>query len=329
MSINTTGGRKSTKKPKKKVKQPPKIKKRTSDAITASTGTPSVPDLSTQPPPVKKTKTAGVYTGTVTPGPFTIAEHTDLPAMKVVKLLPNIAVKAGVIEAVEFGRNRTPSPFGSKMGDHTASWSSVADDVHAHLYSKKLPEALTDLETMQTHAQDWLTDPASLGMRLWNMLGPDERASRQPALEDWAFKVKDAIAQARTALAAGGTAPDPAAVDTNVGELLAQATAHHLAFLNFLPFATVPAAGERSIGSGEGVARAKVLSIEMDVEAERQLKEETPEEKTARLKQEAADKAAKEKGETAPQTRKREAQEAAAANAAKVKQLSDAGKGLW
>ncbi len=320
-----------------------KLNNRTEKAIEKS----SDPVTSTSPdriesPTLKKSRLDGDFTGSVTPivvsapvkTTFTIAEHTSLPAMTKVKLLPSIATKNGAITGISFGRNRTPSPFGNRMGDHTGSWASVVDSVHARLFGKNVNGALAELETMQAEAQAWMRDDTSVGMRMWNLLDPADQLKRQPVLENYAFQVGDLIEKARTVLKSRGLTPDTqAAADTNAAELLAQAAAHHLAYLNFLPFATVPAKSGRSTGSGEGTSRAKALAIELDVEADRQwndyLKTESPKDKEERLKEEKAAKLAQAQAETPEETEQREKAAAEQAAADKVKQRRDALDGLW
>jgi hypothetical protein len=323
-----------------------KINGRTEAAVhMASTDAlPTAPPRDPGPvlPQVKRRKTEGSFEGAMTdvlaplrrPG-FEIRKRDGLGEMTKVKLLPHLVAKDGKITGISFGRNRTPSPFGNKMGDHTGSWASVVDSVHARLYGKDLQATVAELADMQAHAQAWMSDDASTGMKLWNLLDPDDQDRRREVLENYAFTVNDLLTQARALLQARGAgAADQKRADEDVLELLADATAHHLAFLNFLPFATVPAKGDSgSKGSREGTARAKVLGVELDVEAALQrheyLARETETARAERLRAEKAANKAKTAGETPEQTSQRQARELAEAQAAKEQQLRNARDGLW
>jgi hypothetical protein len=323
---------------KRKGKKPktPKPKKpfssRTKSAILSSSD--DAPSTSSKGsgsdlPEVKRRRIGdGDFTTDATPRPtFEVRKHDDLPAMTKVKLLPRLVAKAAKIAGISFGRSRTPSPFGGKMGDHTGSWASVVDSVHARLYGQDLAGAVGELTTMQADAQAWMNDKDATGTKLWQMLDQTARDRRQKVLGHYAFMVDDLLTRARGLLSKPGS-------DGQVAELLAEATAHHLAFLNYLPFATVPAAGDSgSRGSGEGTARAKVLDVELDVEADLQWAEyqerENEKDKRERLEAEAAAKLEREKGETPEETLRREADERAEAEEAKRQQLANAHEGLW
>ncbi|GAA3231098.1 hypothetical protein [Actinocorallia longicatena] len=208
--------------------------------------------------------------------PWQVAQHPLTDGQKV-KLSPFVRVKEGRISALAVGRMRTPSPFGSKMGDHTAAWTTVVDDMQALVHGKTVAEACAALAERQLHAEEWTGKPDSVGMRLWNSLEERDRDARKPVLETYASEVRSALQNPQTA------------------EGLAKAIAHHLAYLNFLPYATVPAKGKTgSKGSGEGSARAAVLAVDMRLEAERQRAEMLEAEK---LPQNKAKKEAREKRE--------------------------------
>jgi hypothetical protein len=317
-----------------------KLKSRTKAAKLRSSGAKPPPvseDTGSDLPPIKRRKTGEVVMTVTTDSAepprlteFDIRKRAGLGEMTKVKLLPRLLAKAGTLIGISFGRNRTPSPFGNRMGDHTGSWTSVVDSVHARLYGKDLSAAVAELTTMQQDAQAWMSDDASVGMALWKRLDPADQDRRRAALENYAFTVGGVdglLDQARALLLAKGP-------DEKVAELLAEATAHHLAFLNFLPFATVPAKGDPgSRGSGEGAARAKVLDVELDVEDALQwdeyLRQEKDKDKEKRLAAEQAAKLEKTKGETPEETSRREADERAEAAAAKEQQLTNARDGLW
>ncbi|MFC4012711.1 hypothetical protein ACFOY2_36145 [Nonomuraea purpurea] len=186
------------------------------------------------------------------------------PRAQEVHLRPHVAVKGDMIESIAFGRTRTPSPFGNRMGDHTGSWTSVVDSVHALLYGKPIKETVRLLRDKQRNAEAWMSDEHSVGMKLWRTLEPADQDKRQGALEHYAHQVDDLLKRAEDALSrpptdeAGREAPD----------LLSKAIGYHLAYRNFLPYATVPAKSQTgSKGAGEGSARAKVLAVERHPEA--------------------------------------------------------------
>ncbi|WP_326639949.1 hypothetical protein OG884_34805 [Streptosporangium sp. NBC_01755] len=194
-----------------------------------------------------------------------IQEDPGLSPMRRVKLVPRVKLGDGVIKGIRFGRARTPSPFGGPMGDHTSSWASVVDSVHASLYGRSLPDALQKLSAMQDAVQEWMNSDTSEGSKLFDTLAPEDQDKREKALGHYAATVKRLVGEAKQHL---GQAPpnDPAAqsaAQAAAAKLLADAVGHHLAYVNFLPFATVRAGSDRgSIGSGEGEARAAVLDAE-------------------------------------------------------------------
>jgi hypothetical protein len=204
------------------------------------------------------------------PTTWKIARH-ELTAGQKVKLSPHIKLKNGKIARMATGRMRTPSPFGARMGDHTIAWTAVVDDVHALVFGKTLEDAYKALADRQISAQTWMSDNDSVLARLWDTLPEAERNMRQPVLETYAAEVWDALQGQATA------------------EGLAKAIAHHLAFVNFLPYATVPAKGAvGSKGSGEGPARTAVLALDLEMENTKKRAEETPQQKNLRLEREKA-----------------------------------------
>ncbi|MEO5874007.1 MAG: hypothetical protein ABIS86_22330 [Streptosporangiaceae bacterium] len=219
-----------------------------------------------------------------------IQPHPDLPVGKVVRLLPYLVVKEDKIASLSFGRMRTPSPHGSRMGDHTGSWASVVDEVHSLLYGLSLRGAMEALSDAQDTAEAWMGKPDSVGMKLFSLLDPDDAQSRLPVLGEYASQVETLLIEVGRILDLDDATE---AQMEEATEHLASAIAHHLAFQNFLPFATVPAQSAKgSTGSGEPAARAAVLRLESAAEDERQreslLENESPTEKDAREKAEKA-----------------------------------------
>jgi hypothetical protein len=208
----------------------------------------------------------------------------DLSPGKVVRLLPHLVVENGRITGLSFGRMRTPSPFGGRMGDHTGSWASVVDDTHSRLYNRTLRGAMEGLREAQDEVQNWMHDPGSVGMKLFGLLDTDDAESRRPVLEEYAYRVETLLAEVEQILDLDARTD---AQNDKATEDLASAIAYHLAYQNFLPFATVPAQSAKgSTGSGEPAARAAVLRVEAAAEDKRQrdhlLENETPAEATDR-----------------------------------------------
>ncbi|MEE4546716.1 hypothetical protein V2S66_32725 [Streptomyces sp. V4-01] len=180
-----------------------------------------------------------------------LAEHPDLPAGAVVRLHPRLEVGAdGLIEQLVISRlQRTPSPFGSRMGDHTVAWQAVVDAVHSMVHGRTVPEAEVVLRERQKVVSSWMDDPGSHGMKVFDQL--EDRAERTLLLEDAGWRVRTLLT------------PGPRATAEDRQAALEKAIAHHLAYVNYLPFATVPARSARgSRGSGEGSYRAHVLALE-------------------------------------------------------------------
>ncbi|GAB2824149.1 hypothetical protein GCM10022221_22740 [Actinocorallia aurea] len=187
---------------------------------------------------------------------------------KRITLVPYVKLANGLIKAVKFGRERTPSPFKSAMGDHTSSWASVVDGMHAMVFGKSVGDAVNVLEARQNAAKAWMSDPASDGQRLFEALPDEEQDYRRPLLEHYATRVNELLTQARAELASGSVV-DGLSAETRAADLLADAMSHSLAYGNFLPNATVRAADDTgSSGSGEGSARANVVAYERQRETE-------------------------------------------------------------
>jgi hypothetical protein len=253
---------------------------------------------------------------TAAPMAWTPQRHVLKEGQKV-KLAPHVRLKGDRVAGLEVGRTRTPSPFGAKMGDHTGAWTTVVDDVHALVYGKTLAEAYQAVSRRQTEVEAWTADPNSLGRRLWDL--DADLAARQPVMETYAAEVRDALKGTPTA------------------EGLAKAIAHHLAFRNFLPYATVPAKGKiGSKGSGEGAARAAALVPDLAKEAQTQRDEETKEQRTRRLARENEKRhllgqleARRQLGEPEAVTRERLRKEKEAEDTRKENIIPKAREGLW
>jgi hypothetical protein len=197
--------------------------------------------------------------------------HLELPAGAELKLQPLIAVTDDRISKIAIS-GRTPSPFGKMMGDHTVSWQVLVDSVHARLYGLSLDQAIVKLAGMHTAVSSWMGVRNSRGMLLLKEPGNDI-ADRRPRLEDAACRTSEALGDARTRL---GTSADEAT------QFLALAVAWHLAYLNYLPFATVRARSERgSHGSAEGRHRKVLVDRELGRRA--QLLAERERQRTAKV----------------------------------------------
>lgn len=174
--------------------------------------------------------------------------HTGSPA---VTLRPRLMMDGNRIDRVIISRlQRTPSPFTGRMGDHTVAWQAVVDSVHALLHGMTLDEAVTALRGRQDAAAAWMGRRGSDERKLLTLL--EDAVDRRPLLENAAY-------QASTFL--NGAAA--ARTDADKQSQLEQAIAWHLTYVNYLPFATVPAKSSRgSRGSGEGTRRMALLGIE-------------------------------------------------------------------
>ncbi|MEV4393766.1 hypothetical protein [Nonomuraea sp. NPDC049607] len=214
-------------------------------------------ETDTRPRTIAISKPRSEVWGAVT---FAAREH-DLPAGAVVHLRPLVDLRGDAgpkkIAGVLISRlQRTPSPFGNRMGDHTTSWQGVVDSVRASLYGLTVKEAATALLSMQAAAQAQVSDPdgtaRDLLMRL-EAVDADDATSRVGPLENSARLVAE---QCALALSEKN--------ESKAAQALATAVAQHLNFLNHLPFSTVPPASARgSTGSGEGTYRGALLAYEV------------------------------------------------------------------
>jgi hypothetical protein len=206
----------------------------------------------------KPVKTAGAgvrkRTPVVLPVPDMMPDHLTpqlytLPATAKVRMKPSLVLADGRISLLEISaKKRTPSPFGARMGDHTVAWSSVVDALRARVTGLTLADAIDLIQREHESAVKDYTTPGGAGMRMLAAL-PDGR-ERVALLEDAAQRTTDLLENAKKA-------SDPA--------VFAKALAQHLTFINYLPFATVPAAsGRGSVGSGESSRRARVLKFEKE-----------------------------------------------------------------
>ncbi|MEY9873172.1 hypothetical protein ABH931_002654 [Streptacidiphilus sp. MAP12-33] len=149
--------------------------------------------------------------------------------------------------------HRTPSPFGSRMGDHTVAWQAVVDALRAALFGADLDTAVQVLTNHQAQASAWMSQSGSTGKKRLALL-PDA-ARRTELLEDSAFEVAEQLKAATTALTWGSPPAAAAALE--------RAIAFHLTYVNYLPFSTVPVySAGGSKGSGEGSYRRLLLETE-------------------------------------------------------------------
>ncbi|MEV4571451.1 hypothetical protein AB0K12_47540 [Nonomuraea sp. NPDC049419] len=177
-------------------------------------------------------------------------EHEGLPA---VHLRPAVLLNGGNVGKVQISPSpRTPSPFGSRMGDHTIAWTVHLDALKAELHGKPIAEAVTALEKAHHDATKWMADPSSAQRKMLEWLSDVEE--RVPRLEDSDARTRTHINAALKALV-NGKAQDIAAA-------LGPALAHHLAYVNYTPFATVRNLRDRSIGSAEAHYRRIILRCE-------------------------------------------------------------------
>jgi hypothetical protein len=180
--------------------------------------------------------------------------HPELPAGATVRMRPRVTAGADDRTNGIQVSGRTPSPFGGPMGDHTVAWQALVDAVRAQLHGLPVADAVVALLIAHGAASAWMDQPGSLGRLLLRQLGADA-TQRRPRLEDASFRVSDHAGLASAAARDG----DPAKA---LGEL-GRAVAYHLAYLNYLPFATVQAATARgSHGSGEGAYRKLLTDYE-------------------------------------------------------------------
>ncbi len=178
------------------------------------------------------------------------APHPDLPGIKV-RLRPYVAVKDGKIDKIAIS-GRTPSPFGRAMGDHTVAWQIVVDEVHALLHGRSIDGAVEELRRAHVRVSGWMQARGTPGKLLLREL--DNMASRWQRLEDATYHTNRCLNG--VALAA-----DEATRRSQLG----LAIAYHLAYLNYLPFETVPAKSARgSHGSAEGRHRRVLVEYELE-----------------------------------------------------------------
>ncbi|MFI6481265.1 hypothetical protein ACIBH1_25265 [Nonomuraea sp. NPDC050663] len=147
---------------------------------------------------------------------------------------------------------RTPSPFGSRMGDHTIAWAVHLDVIKAEMYGKTPAEAYAWLKAAHQDAVRWMADVDSDDTkRLRWLVDGDARAVR---LEDSAYRAGQWLDKVDESVNLGRHA--------EIAERLSRAIAYHLAYVNYLPFSTVRNLKDRSTGSGEGRYRRTVLECE-------------------------------------------------------------------
>jgi hypothetical protein len=166
-------------------------------------------------------------------------------------LRPRIVVGADdEISQVLISRlTRTPSPFTGRMGDHTVSWQAIIDSVYARLHGLSVPAAVAALTARQQEIAKWMSDLQSAGRKMFMLL--EDTPTRRPLLENAAYGADKRLTAAAAAIGDVRRAS------------LEEAIAWHLAYLNYLPFATVPARSARgSQGSTEGTCRKKILAEE-------------------------------------------------------------------
>ncbi|RJL33135.1 hypothetical protein [Bailinhaonella thermotolerans] len=189
------------------------------------------------------------------PLPLTPQLHLDLPKGATVHLRPALRITdKQVIERVVISpRPRTPSPYGNRMGDHTVAWQVHLDAIRAELHGLTLGEAVDWMRIRHDEAVVWMGQADSTQMKLFTWL--DDHEQRAPLLEDSAQRAIEAVSAARTHLDAG--------MNDLAVTALCTAIAQHLAYLNYLPYATVRSPSARgSVGSGEGRQRRLVVEYE-------------------------------------------------------------------
>jgi hypothetical protein len=188
-------------------------------------------------------------------GVLEVKQHPELPLGARIRLRPLISLAGdGTISAIEVS-GRTPSPFGRAMGDHTVAWQALVDAAHANLWGLPVDAAITWLRNTQQAVGHWMLVAGTQGMLLLRDLD-DDIPGRRARLEDAAWRVEDHLRKAKEHLDASGA--------QQAAPSLAKALACHLAFLNYLPFATVEARSARgSHGSAEGWLRQLLVGWEI------------------------------------------------------------------
>lgn len=189
-------------------------------------------------------------------------QHADLPKGAIVHLRPAVLLNEGktLINRVGISpKPRTPSPYGNRMGDHTIAWQVHLDAIKAMFHHTTPQEAVDLLKAMHTEATHWMPDVNSdQAVRLGWLDDADERAE---LLEDASFHTLRHLGEAERDLLSGRVATAMAA--------LSPALAHHLAYVNYLPYSTVRNLTARgSIGSAEGHQRRTVMTYERHVLAQ-------------------------------------------------------------
>lgn len=242
------------------------------------------------PAPAKKARSTAMSGApakpplTRVPSILTAKEH-ELPAMAVVKLRPAIELENDrIADVVISTEHRTPSPYGARMGDHTVAWQVIVDSLRALLFGLTLEEAVSALRVHHLKVSVWMQDKNSTAKKLLLMLrhpvperSAEERMDRVRRLEDAAYQADRHLAEAARLLGAlpKATAPPPSVLGADVigdapadprdkgREQLEFAIGQHLAFVNYLPFATVRSTKARgSVGSSEGHYRKIVMRVE-------------------------------------------------------------------
>lgn len=189
-------------------------------------------------------------------------QHPDLPKGAIVHLRPAVLLSGDKSHVTRVGispKPRTPSPFGNRMGDHTIAWQVHLDAIKAMFFGKTPREAHDLLQFLHTEATHWMPDVNSdQAVRLGWL---DEADARAELLEDASYHTLYHLADAERELLNGNLDKGTAS--------LSPAIAHHLAYINYLPFSTVRNLSSRgSIGSAEGHQRRIVMTYERHVLAQ-------------------------------------------------------------
>ncbi|MFD9946527.1 hypothetical protein ACFWYW_10355 [Nonomuraea sp. NPDC059023] len=204
------------------------------------------------------------------PIPLVAQSHSDLPKGATVYLRPAILPQPGsdlIRRVVISPRPRTPSPFGARMGDHTIAWQVHLDALKAVLHNLTLTEAIGKVQALHDEATAWMSNLDSTQMKLFLWL--EDHEERAPRLEDAAHRTVTGLDLARRVLRDGPRKKQDGSMETQdevrarAADTLGVAVAHHLAYVNYLPYATVFNPSARgSIGSGEGRYRNVLIAHE-------------------------------------------------------------------
>ncbi|MFI6317014.1 hypothetical protein ACIBG8_05825 [Nonomuraea sp. NPDC050556] len=189
-------------------------------------------------------------------------QHPDLPKGAIVHLRPAVLLSGDKSRVTRVGispKPRTPSPFGNRMGDHTIAWQVHLDAIKAMFFGQT-PNAAHDLlKSLHTEATHWMPDVNSDQAVRLSWL--DDADARAELLEDASYHTLHHLTDAERELLNGHADQGAAA--------LSAAIAHHLAYVNYLPFSTVRNLSSRgSIGSAEGHQRRIVMTYERHVLAQ-------------------------------------------------------------